>query len=646
MSIQEEFQLWKNRIAVAKKHLQKQSEDWKLFLDAYYGKIKRVDGSESTKCDAAINLFYVDVRNSGTRLYPQNPNIFIDPETPEADFASEALELIVNNKLEDWKLKEVVRAAVKRTKLDGRCYIKTSYKFETDKIGREYVGDEPNDDITLNLVLRKNLLIDPFATSVKSARWVAHIVTDQISAIRKKFKIKAEQKVSVIESMDLPKDLSDEEKEDFQYGVYYEIEDRVSRKLSIIVEGLDEFAEEPYVFPYGFYSMYDPLEWNDLPCELDTKADLHFWYDLLVSLNDIRIHQIKHLRKLNSKYISTGATELTDEQKRDITSYEDATIVQLKPTQTVQPWQHATLGQEVYAGENTLRQDITIISGLNEMKQGLPMVQKTAREAMAIYQNAQDLVGDRNEIIEEFIKSIIVKCIWFIQNNYDSTRIIKLTGREDVEFMNLKDRLKGQNGKPLVEGNKDRPFLKFVGSELTGQVKVRIKSGSIRPVSEEQRREDITQLISLISTNQQIATSIDSKELTKEVSKILHIENKGIVMDPKTPEQENILLKRNVPVMPHMNEDHSAHLAVHERDGSNTDAAINHRLAHKLMKSFIDKAQPQASPMPIKGGGNQELSLEGISGFPRGNTPEPFIPTQGQGVTTLPENPQLPEGIQ
>jgi hypothetical protein len=256
------------------------------------------------------------------------------------------------------------------------------------------------------------------------------------------------------------------------------------------------------------------------------------------------------------------------------------------------------------------------------MKQGLPMVQKTAREAMAIYQNAQDLVGDRNEIIEEFIKSIIVKCIWFIQNNYDSTRIIKLTGREDVEFMNLKDRLT-KDGKTIVSGDSDRPFLNIVGSDLKGEVKVNIKAGSIRPISEEERKENITQLINLISSNQQIGSSIDSKELTKEVSKILHIENKGIVMDPKTPEQENILLKRNVPVMPHMNEPHDQHLAVHEMDGSNTPAAINHRLAHKLMKSFIEKSQPQGAQLPINGKA-QGVSLNNISGFPVGSSPEPI----------------------
>lgn len=641
-SLQDQFTLWKNRVDAGEDCLKKQKEDWETYEEAYEGDVLDTKTSDYKDHHQQVNLFYVDVRSFVPKVYARNPYIFVDPETPEADLNSEVMEKVLNVQYDKaWHLKPTLRDLIKGTKIQGRGYLKTSYKFSDDRIGHDYLGQDPNDEISIEYVPRDKLILDPNASAPKKARWVAHIIEAPVQNIRKKFKIDKDQKITVVEDHkdeNDKKQLSQEEREDFKYGRYYEIENREDHTLAVIVDGLNSWAVKPYKMPYGYYSMYDALEWNDIPGCLDTKADLHFWYKDLYELAEIKTQKSNHRRKLNSKYKKIGGSNLTEKQIDDVTSYIDSTVVELDGGQDIQPFQHATLGQEIYLYEQGLRQDITIVSGMNEMKQGLPQVQKTAREAMAIVAEATDIISDRVGLIEDLIALVMNKCIWLIQNNYDTTRVIQLTGMEEAEFLGFKDKFQDK-----AQGTAKRPFLKFVGKELAGKMSVTIKAGSTRPVDEDQRKADLTQLIQLMGQSQQVVAAVDSKELLKEITKVLHFENKGIIFDAKSPEQENVLLKRNIPVMPHMNESHEQHIAAHDLENNNTSAFIAHLLNHRLMKSFIEQSQMSApvGPTPNAGAsGPGGLSQENISGMPMGSSvPPEAMPTQPEGAVSAPQQP-------
>lgn len=634
-TLAESYKRWRNRIDCGKTLIEHQEKDWKKFEEAYEGEILEESESDFKGQLSQTNLFYVDVRSSIPKLYSQNPYIFIEPETPEADLKAEVLEKVINSKLDDWHLEDRIIALIKGTKFKGRAYIKVSYKFKKDKIGREFVGDEPNDEVTLNFVDRSDLIIPKDSKDVSSARWVAHRIRAPIRDIREKFNLKKDDKPTCEQDKYAEdKNLSSDEAEDFQYGHYYEIENREDHTLAIIVEGVSRWVEKPYEHPYEFYTMFVPLEWNDIPTSCDTKADLHFWFDKLKELCESETRQHNHSRKLNAKYKFISPGEPDQSQVNDIETYQDSTVVHLKPGQDVIPFEHATLGQEVYLRAQALRQDITIISGMNEMKQGLPQTQKTAREAMAIVAEAQDVMSFRASRVEKAIKEVIEKCIWLIQNRYDTTRIISLSGMEEAEFLGFRDKLKQDGASSQLMGTSKRPFLSFVGTDLQGKMRVKIKPGSTRPVNEEQRKADITQLIDLMGKSQQMAAAVDPNELLKEIGKLLHIENKRILLDTSTPEQENGLLKRDIPVLPSINENHDQHIAAHEMENNNTPAFLMHLFAHRLMKSFLEKSQfygqVNQPSLPAGPGG---LSQQRISGLPMGASVPP---------SAMPQQPSAP----
>lgn len=633
--------MFRNRIDLAEKRMNDLKGDWERSEDAYNGKILDVKKSDFEQFITQVNLWYVDVRSSGPKLYGRNPYIFIDPSVPEADLSAETWERVVNSKLDVWKMKARIRSMGQGCKMKGRSYLKTFYKFDKEKISSEFIGEEPNDEVTIHFIPRDKLLIDPGAVDWEHRRWTAHKIRMPISQIRAKWNLKDDEKPCVIEEPDLSEKMPAEQKEDFQFGTVYEIEDLENKEISVIVDGVDRFVEKPTEHPHGF-SMYDPLEWNEIPECLDTKDDLYFWYKLLVELCETKTQQLNHRRKLNSKYVFRGPNPPTPEQIAQIQTYKDATFVHLKPGESIEPWQHAQLGAAVYSSEPSCRQDIGIVSAMNEMRQGMTQVQKTAREAMAIYQESQDVMSERSSRVDDVIASVIKKAIILMQKNYDTTRVVDLTGMEEVEFLGLKEKFKSDAKGVEIQGTSKRPFVSFVGTQLSNKIKVRIKPGSARPPDESQRKEEIMALLQGMKSTPQISARVNWDELIKEIGKVFHLDAKRILIAPKNPSQENALLKQDIPVMPMLNEDHAGHLAEHERENNGTPAFKNHIEGHKLLESFLGRHQaPGGGAVPNLGaqlpGG---VSPTNIPGMPMG-TQGPVVAPPPQGTSPMATQPAL-----
>lgn len=636
--------MWRNRIDAGVKYLEEQLKDGEEATQAYLGDILPPEKSDFKDHRYEVNMQHIDVRSSTPKLYSQSPYVYIDAEDAESDAFAEVMEKIINKSLDKrWFLNERMDSGVKGTKLQGRIYFKTSYKFSKDKIGREFCGEEPNDEIIVSYVSRGELILPRECKNFESARWVIHRIKEKIGAIREKYKLKDDDKPTVCEEeKDLPPGMTTDEKEDFQYGYFFEIEDRENHELSIIVDGVDRFAEKPYEMPYGFYSMFDKIEWNHIPGEQDTKPDYHFWKRQLIALCETKTQQHNHNRKLNAKYKwrSPDGKGPTPTQQHQLESYEDGIFVNLKAGEDFEPVQHAPLGQEVYLGENSTRQDITTISGMNEMKQGLPQVEKTAREAMAIVREAQDVVSYKAYQVERCLASILNKCIWLIQNFYDTTRVVKLTGMEKAEYLGFQDKIKRVGAKAglALGGSEENPYLSFVGKNIAGKFSVRVEPGSTMPVNEAMRKQELQEFIGLIMKAPQIMAATNPQELLKEIAKVLHLENKGIILDAKSPEQENELLKRDVPLVPELNEDHVAHLASHERENNKSSSFISHILTHKLMQGFLAKAQVGQGP-PIQVGKDPMALSQNIPGMPQGSAVPPGALPQVPGASPAPQPP-------
>lgn len=619
-----EFDRWTARISTAKKALEKMVEDGDKSRDHYEGKIFPKGYTDTV----AVNLVYVDLKQSVSEAYAKDPKIFVDPDEPGAEADAHMAELVVNKKWYDLKMKQVCREAIKATKLDGVSAFKTYFNFSEDFVKDEWDDRIQNDEVRTDLVQLKHLLKDPAAPSWKTSPWIAHEVRQRREDIAKRFGISKDE--ITITGADADTDQYETEvKEDFEYGTFYEIEDRRKGTIAYIVEGYDGFAKGPDKKRYSYDTMYDFLPYNDIPGRSDPKCDYSFWRDQLLELSTYRTMEVAHARKGNSKYIATCQTSLTEEQITQLKCSDDGVVVTLKPDQVVTPFQHSSLDAQIFQAENACRQDIQLIS--KQAVRQMPGASKTATEVKTIEMASMQQTGENMERLEECMASIANKWIMLMQQNYTSTRMVTLTGMSDSAFMSEKNTIGD-----ALQGDASHPFLQMTGKNISRKIKARIKAGSTVADNDQTRMARLQGFAGFVSTAG-LQASLDMEELLKEAAEVFGVENDNLLLKKDNPMEESRLLNNGVYIAPKIGEDHPYHLEVHQRETNNSEANIIHIMGHQMyenQKRMMEQAKavtaPPAPPAPLSG-----ASFNGMGPLP----PQPGMP---QGVEPLPQPGPLP----
>ncbi len=602
-------------------------------VEHYEGKIPSkagfVDG-------VAVNLVYVDMKQSVPEYYSRNPKIFIDPDEPGAEQDAERAELAVNIKWPELKMKSLMRDGIKSTKFYGVCGFKTYFNFKKNFVKDEWDDRVKNDDVRTDRVPLKQLLKDPSATSWKTSPWIAHEIESKVSDIAEKFWIKKRSDITVTKSDKGSKDLDDygnEVKSDFQYGTYYEIEDRKNGKVCVIVEGIDKFVKKPESKTYPFDTMYDFLEYNDIPDRPDTKSDYFFWRDQLIELATFRTMLLNHAKKGNSKYKARG--DLDETQKAQLKSSDDSVVVELGASQDVEPLTHAALDPQLFAAEQAVRQDIQTIS-----KQAPRQTsgEKTATEVKAVEMAAQEISSENLERLEEVIASIAGKWIQLMQKNYSATKTVALTGMTDNKFMDYQDRL-GET----IEGTAKHPFLKITKKDISKKLKVRIKAGSTMPDNDQTRMAKFQGFMKFVATGN-LMPGLDIEEVLNEAVEVFDVRNDNLTMKKDNPMEESRLLNAGSYIAPKINENHKKHRMIHEQESNGNNENIIHILGHKMFEAQMQANQmaeaASAPPMPMTG-----QSFKGAEQPTPAPLPAPGAGPQGSPVAPSPvQGPMGPGG--
>lgn len=614
----EDFDVWHARLTTSKKAREKPVDDGDKNVKHYEGDILPV-GFKNT---VAVNLVYVDMKQSVPEYYAQNPKIFVDPEIPGAETDAIIGEKAVNIKWDELKMNKVCRDAIKSAKLYGVCAFKTYFNFRTDFVKDEWDDRVKNDEVRTDRVPLKYLLKDPAASSWISSPWIAHEVRMKRTAIAEKFNIQVDE-VSITAADEGTADYEQEVSEDFEYGTYYEVEDRKNGRVFCMVEGYEKLLNLK-AKPYRYDTMYDFLMYNDIPDVADPKSDYVFWRPQLIELSTYRTMEVAHARKGNSKYVARGK-KLSEEQKTQLKSADDATVVELGMDQNVEAFRHAGLDPHLFQAEQACRADIQLISK-QAPRQDIRS-SKTATEVQAVEAAAQQVSGENLERLEECMASIANKWLILMQDNYTATRMVSLTGMSEAEFSAFKEKMPKN-----LEGSAERPFLKFTGKDMGRQIKARIQAGSTAPNNDQARMARFQGFAGFVATAQLMA-GVDQEEMLKEAAQVFGVENDNLLISKDNPMEESRLLNSGVYIAPKIGENHDQHLVIHEREGNGNDENMIHILGHKMFKKQVE-ALSQASAVTAPG---PQMPITGQSFM--GSAPLPGGPDGGVG-----DMPPQPEG--
>ncbi|MGD9600057.1 MAG: hypothetical protein AB7P94_17415 [Steroidobacteraceae bacterium] len=516
------------------------------------------------------------MKQSIPNYYSKNPKIFFDPTTPSSEDKAEVMELAVNQKWAELKMKRVIREGIKATKLGGVCAFKTYFYFKKDGSKDDWSGRIKNDDVRTDYITVDKLLKDASATSYETSWWVGHEVDALVDDIVERFNISKEKadQITVTRTDSENDDPLDQENR-INYGRYIEIEDRRNKEKLVIVEGLETFAVKPTKLDLPFDSMYDFLSYNSIPSKSDPRSDYFFWQGQLKEICIYRTMQIRHALKGSSKYKTRGE-QLDEDQLAQLKSSADSTVVNLKANQDIEPFNHATVDPAVFQGEQVARADIQLISKQAPRQGG---GDKTATEVKAVEMASREITSENLELLEEIIVSIAKKWAVLMHKHYTSSRVIKLTEMSSAEFMGFKDKFGDK-----VNGNSNRPFLTITNKDMTDEVTARINSGSTAPDSDQARRSNLIGFTQVVAGIPEFKQRIDPDEFLDELVKVFSLENENITIRKHDPIEESRLLNSGMFVAPKLTEDHVAHLIVHERDGNGNEANEAHKQAHRLFE--------------------------------------------------------------
>ena len=602
----------------------------------YNGKILK------SSFDGAIqpNYVYVDLNQSISQLYAKDPKIFFEPMKPEADKPCEIFEILVNQKWVTHKMKDVVRDAVKAVKLSGVCAFKTYFYFNDEVQLDEWNDRIQNDDVRTDLILIDSILKDADAPSYEKSPWIAHKLTAQIDFIAKRFGIKDRDEIAKTSSTAGSYDLPDDEKEDFQYGTYWEIEDRRNGQIFYLVDGVKDRVFDVKEKSYPYITMYDFLYYNKVPTSSTIHSDYFFVKDQLSEACLFRTHMSNHARKGSSKYITRGQA-FTPEQESALQSADDTARVHLEAGQTVESLQHANLDPQIAQCLQLSVSDIQLI--LKQIPSQSP-VEKTATEIKSNEMAAVKVTNDRLDALEDVMASIATKWAKLMHKNYSSTRVINLTEMTEAEFMGFQEKFEGK-----IQGNNERGFMTITSKDLSDQVVAKVKAGSTLPDSEQTR---ISKFMNFGKFVQSIGAqgALDNEEVLHDAVQIFGLENENILKDKDDPYKESKLLSSGVYVPVKMSDDDDYHLMTHMSSSdpaTRTPEETLHIVTHEIQKA--QKARMQAimqsrvsSAMMNQPNSGSPITGAASLGMNPNNIPLPNVPQNAGAAMPAPMAGGLP----
>lgn len=582
--------MWKAKIDLGVAALKDYIEEGQRFEKSYEGKIL----SNSSSNDVQVNFFYVDMKQSIPSYYSKNPKIFFTPKRPGAEKSAQVKELLVNQKWNERKMKGLMRESIKLTKLYGMCGFKTYFYFNRDSKKDEWNGRIENDDVRTDVVSLKNLIKDPDASSWNSSPWIGHRVDEKRSEIAKKFKIplKDRHRIMEVSSTTGSKDLSVDAgvKEEFSYGRYWEIEDRVNRRTFVYIEGLDKIYDEKDRSDELYDTMWDFLSYNDIP-GLQPYSDFHFWESQAKEASKYRSMMARHASKGVSKYFSKG-TKLTQTQKQQLFSSQVTSLVELDQNQIIDSLQHAQLDPQIVACYSMATQDIQLIS--KQAPRQSVGDDKTATEVKAIEMAAREVSSENLDRLEEVMANIANKWAMLMEKYYTTTRVISLAEVGEAEFLNYQNSFSDK-----IQGSKNNLFLTISNEDLKGEVQASVKAGSTQPDSDQARMAKLMNFSKFVAQIPGAVQAIDLEELIDEAVDVFDVRNDNLTRRKDNPAGESRLLNSGVVISAKLSEDHDKHLAIHEAESNGNNQNISHILQHKLFKEMLEQNKIAAAKSAI-----------------------------------------------
>lgn len=474
---------------------------WKRMIDLYRGKHFLASSEEDRML---VNIAFATINVVAPSVSINYPKISVNARRYEDSDKAVLTETIVNYWWKHNEYQKEFRRAVKDSLIVGHGWIKTGYRFveeekikeanfdSFDELAEDRIESVPESDTIIKedrpfieRVSPFDMFVDPDATSMADARWIAQRVRRPLTEVKKdkRYNSTARNEASPSHYSKFGQDgymPRRSEKAEDAYVEIWEWYDIDRNTMSVFCAGSDKFLVNPTEIPFSFGHPFVMLRNYDIPEHFYPMGELEAIEPLQLELNETRTQMMNHRKRFSRKWLYKESA-FDPEGRSALESDEDNVLVPVISDESlagvIAPMPAVISPPEFYNQSNLISSDIDRVSGVSEyMRGGLPEIRRTATEAGIIQDNANARSSEKLAIIEIAIAECARRLVAIAQQY--------MTGQQVV-------RIAGNGAKPL--------WLKFDKDYISGEFDFEVEAGSTAPVNESFKRQMALQVVNAMA---------------------------------------------------------------------------------------------------------------------------------------------------
>jgi hypothetical protein len=513
---------------------------WRRLIDRFDG--RHFPPGRNGEDRIAVNLSFSTINVLGPSVAVNNPKIAVAPRKPEDEDRSAILEVVINYWWKHHDMQRALRLATQDTLICGIGWLKVGWKYrertvemsedeileqiamrmqEADEFAAanpQFAAEMPTDvDIAaeigttrtealedrpfLDRISPFDVFVDPLATSLDDAAWVAQRIVKPVEEVRNDRRYEPKTR-SALQADAYDRTLHQRRQnrrveDEAEMVTLWEFYDLRKGTVCVFAESGDGFLVKPQDMPLPFGHPFVQIRNYEVPDKFYPKGDLEELESLQDELNKTRSEMMNHRKRYKRKYFyresafgQAGIAALKSDDDNVMVPVLDDN----QPFQDIfQPMPQTSIAPELYNYSQQIEADIDTVSGVSEYARGsTPEIRRTATEA-AILQDAQNArAADKLAKVEGAITEVARKLVQIAQEFLTGEHVAMIYGRD---------------GLPL--------WVPYTREDIVGEFDFEVEGGSTQPQNDTLRRQNAISMMQALGPL--LGTVIDPREFTRHL---------------------------------------------------------------------------------------------------------------------------------
>lgn len=529
---------WLDKIETGRKHWERFFERCRHNRAATENINWKTEAEDIKFCPKRANLLQATISSILPNLYAKNPEISVvpvrraDSDSGRLDKVTDTLEQVLNRYLDQAKLKQRARAAVRAALTCSYGIVKVVYQrdLETDPLITQRLQDAQDnlrhidgllsrlseddagrqelevrqkellesikglqedaeaktlDGLVIDRILTDQLIIDPSVVDFEDyvqADWMCQIVPMRRATAEELYKVKLPKATTYEMSLDKVYERAragvgpsgDIRPEEDDTIVVYEVWDRISQRVYTLADGCQFFLREPYspARVGGRWYPFFLLPYQQVDGKFVAQSLVDSIEQLEKEHNDTRNAYADHRSFCKPGYIASADIDERSLNRFCISELGEITVIKNSDGQDlrslIQPKTYPPIDQALY-DTSLIRQDIEQVTGLQDAMRQSVVKPKTATEAQIMQQGLSARVAAFRDGVEDWLQEIATYAVQILLRELKEEDVAAIMG-DPVQ------KIDQTTGATFISKPYDWPTL--TTEEVARLIKIKIAAGS------------------------------------------------------------------------------------------------------------------------------------------------------------------------